>query len=98
VAKKLELGSYYSRFSDNWTSTVPGQVEAPNQSDPSRHLYDKVVTARVDLTRYWNVKVEGHFMDGWAGTFYPDGFYEAANPSGIKPKTNMILVRTGFNF
>jgi hypothetical protein len=56
------------------------------------------VTARVDLTRYWNVKVEGHFMDGWAGTFYPDGFYEAANPSGIKPKTNMILVRTGFNF
>ena len=98
VSKRLELGSYYSRFSDNWVSTVPGQVEAPNQSSPDRHLYDKVVTARVDLTRYWNVKVEGHFIDGWGGTFYPDGFYQRDNPNGIAPKTNMFLIRTGWNF
>jgi len=98
VSKRLELGSYYSRFSNNWVATVPGQVEAPSQSDPSRHLYDKVVTARIDMTRYWNVKVEGHFMDGWGGTMYPDGFYQRDNTNGLAPKTRMILVRTGWNF
>jgi hypothetical protein len=98
VAKKVEIGSYYSRFSNNWVSQVPGQAEAPNQSSPDRHLYDKVVTARVDLTSHWNVKVEGHFMDGWGGTMYPDGFYPSDNPQGIAPKTNMLLLRTGWNF
>jgi hypothetical protein len=98
VAKRLEFGSYYSRFTNNWISQVPGQVESPLQSAPDRHLYDKVVTARIDLTRNWNVKIEGHFMDGWAGTMYPDGFYPADNPLGLKPKTNMLMVRTGWNF
>jgi hypothetical protein len=98
VSKRLEFGTYYSRFTNNWVTDVPGSVEAPNQSDPSRHLYDKVVTARVDLTRYWNVKVEGHFIDGWAGTMYPDGFYVLDNPKGIAPKTNMLVVRTGWDF
>jgi hypothetical protein len=98
VSKRLEFGTYYSRFVDNWISTVPGQVESPNQSAPDHHLYDKVVTARFDLTKFWNVKVEGHFMDGWAGTMYPDGFYPQDNPQGIQPKTNMLLIRTGFNF
>ena len=65
LSKRLEIGSYYSRFSNNWVSTVPGQVEAPNQTSPDRHLYDKVVTARVDLNSHWNVKVEGHFMNGY---------------------------------
>jgi hypothetical protein len=98
VSKRFAFGSYYSRFSNNWFATVPGQVEAPSQSSPARHLYDKVVTARVDLTKYWNVKVEGHFMDGWGGSQYPDGFYQRDNPNGIAPKTNMLLVRTGWNF
>jgi hypothetical protein len=98
LSKRLEIGSYYSRFSNNWVSTVPGQVEAPSQSSPDRHLYDKVVSARVDLNSHWNVKVEGHFMDGWGGTMYPDGFYPLDNPQGIKPKTNMLIIRTGVNF
>jgi hypothetical protein len=44
------------------------------------------------------VKVEGHFMDGWGGTMSPNGFYTTDNPSGILPKTNLLLVRTGFSF
>ena len=64
-----------------------------------RHLYDKVVTARFDLNRYWNLKIEGHFMDGYGGTWaYPSGFYTADNPQGLKPKTNLLLIRTGWNF
>jgi len=100
VSKRLEFGSYYSRFSDNWLSGVPGQVEAPSQSDPSRHLYDKVVTARLDLTQHWYAKVEGHFMDGWAGLMYPDGFYPVVftDLSTLKPTTNLLMIRTGFDF
>lgn len=98
ISKKLELGSYYSRFTDNWVSTVPGQVEAPSQSSPDRHVYDKVISARFDLTNHWNVKVEGHFMDGWGGTFYPDGFYPSDNPQGITANTRLLILRTGWNF
>ena len=78
--------------------TAPGQVEAPNVSSPDRHLYDKVVTARFDMKNYWYAKVEGHFMDGYAGFQYPDGFYPQANPNGLKPDTNALVVKTGFNF
>jgi len=100
VAKHLEFGSYYSRFTDNWVSGVPGQIESPSQSSPDRHLYDRVITARVDLTQHWYAKVEGHFMNGWAGLMYPDGFYPVVytDTSILKPTTNLLMVRTGFSF
>ncbi len=72
VSKRLEFGSYYSRWSVNWNDSMPGLVKAPSQGDPGRHLYDKVVTARVDLDSHWNIKIEGHFIDGYGGTWaYP---------------------------
>jgi hypothetical protein len=90
ISKRLELGSYYSRLVAVW---------ATNHDAPDNHLYDKVVTARVDLTSHWNVKLEGHFMDGYgAPTMYPVGFYTPDNPQGLKPKTNFLMVRTGWNF
>jgi hypothetical protein len=45
-------------------------VEAASQSSPDRYLYDKLVTLRIDPTNYWNVKVEGHFMDDWGANQY----------------------------
>jgi hypothetical protein len=95
ISKVLELGSYYSRFDVKYTRN---NVKFYDNSLPTGHRYDKVVTARVDLTRFWSVKVEGHFMDGWGGTMSPNGFYTTDNPSGILPKTNLLLVRTGFSF
>ena len=90
ISKRLELGSYYSRLVAVW---------ATDHNAPDNHLYDKVVTARVDLTRFWNVKVEGHFMDGYgAPSMYPVGFYTQDNPQGLKPKTALLMLRTGFNF
>jgi hypothetical protein len=90
ISKRLELGSYYSRLVAVW---------ATDHNAPDNHLYDKVVTARVDLTNYWNVKIEGHFMDGYgAPSMYPAGFYTTDNPAGFKPTTNMLLLRTGFTF
>ena len=90
ISKRLELGSYYSRLVAAW---------ATNHDNPDNHLYDKVVTARVDLNSHWNVKVEGHFMDGYgAPQMYPAGFYTTDNPQGLKPKTNFLMIRTGWNF
>ena len=56
------------------------------------------MTARINLKNYWYAKVEGHFMDGYAGFMYPDGFYPQVNPQGLKPNTNGVVVRTGMYF
>jgi len=101
VMKRLALGSYYSRYTI--TSVIGGPLAAlyPNQTDtslPSNHIYDKVVSARVDLKKFWYVKVEGHFMDGYGNSEYPDGFYYQVNPQGFKPNTNALVVKTGSNF
>jgi hypothetical protein len=93
VAKRLQLGSYYS---SSWlfSPAVPGFTAAR-----SGHIYDKVITGRVDLTRFMNVKLEGHFMDGYGVPgYYPSGFYIIDNPQGLKPNTNALVVKTGFNF
>ena len=67
---------------------------------PENHIYiyDKVVAGRIDLNRWWDVKVEGHFMDGFANAPYPDGFYPQVNSSGFQRKTNALVVETGVNF
>jgi hypothetical protein len=98
INKRLELGSYYSHYTISGNIDAPGQSFAASVSDPSRHLYDKVVTARIDLKNYWYVKVEGHFMDGYGGFYYPDGFYPMVNPQGVQPNTNALMVRTGMSF
>jgi hypothetical protein len=90
LSKRLELGTYYSRLVGVW---------ATKHDNPDNHLYDKVISARVDINRYWNVKVEGHFMDGYgAPGMYPVGFYTSDNPNGFKPNTKFLMLRTGWNF
>jgi hypothetical protein len=102
VAKRLELGSYYSRYTI--TSVVGGALAnlgIPQQTDtslPENHIYDKVVTARVDLNKFWNAKIEGHFMDGYGNGNYPDGFYPQVNAQGFKPNTNALVLKTSVNF
>ncbi|MEP6960854.1 MAG: hypothetical protein ABI995_02190 [Acidobacteriota bacterium] len=89
VAKHLEIGSYYSYYI--------GEHHLPH-SDPRNHLFDKTVTARIDLNSNWNVKVEGHFMDGAPDALCLHGFYTSVNPNGVTPAMNMVVIRTGFAF
>lgn len=101
-SKQLEIGSYYSRYSI--TSVVGGALAAagfPDQTNtslPENHIYDKVLTARIDIKRFWFVKVEGHFMNGYGSSTYPDGFYPQENLQGFKPNTNALVVKTGTYF
>jgi hypothetical protein len=102
VNKRLEFGSYYSRYAI--TSVVGGALATlgiPQETDtslPQNHIYDKVINARIDLNTYWNAKIEGHFMDGYGSGTYPDGFYPQLNSTGFKSNTNALVLKTSVNF
>jgi hypothetical protein len=105
VTRRLTLGSYCSRYSI--TSVAGGPLASivgplfPQQTDtslPASHIFDKVFTARIDLNRFWNVKAEGHFMDGYGLSSYPSGFYPQVNPQGFNPNTNALVLKTSVNF
>jgi hypothetical protein len=101
IVKHLEIGSYYSRYSITSIITgalAPTYIDQTDTNLPANHIYDKVITARVDLNRFWNVKVEGHFMNGYGNSTYPDGFYPQQNPQGFAPNTNALVMKTSFNF
>jgi hypothetical protein len=44
------------------------------------------------------VKLEGHFMHGYAASDAFRGFYPVDNPQGLKPTTNLLVIRTGIQF
>jgi hypothetical protein len=90
INKYLTLGSYYSQF-------IPDKTN-PVWSDPSAHIYDQDVTVRVDLTSHWNVKMEGHFMDGVADPHSARGIYIQTNSRGETTKTNILVIRTAVYF
>ena len=71
-SKRFTLGSYYSRLVPVWRE---------NHGSPDNHLYDKVVTARVDINNHIDVKVEGHFMDG------------AGSPASIRQASTRRITR-----
>jgi hypothetical protein len=99
--KRLAVGSYYSRYTvtSAWRGFLATFV--PNQTDtalPANHIYDKVITARFDVKKSWDVKVEAHFMNGYGNSTYPDGFYPQVNPGGFRSNTNALVFKTGVNF
>jgi hypothetical protein len=89
VFKWLELGTYHSRYIANWSLS---------HGDPMNHVFDQVVTARVDINRYLDFKAEGHFIDGaMINSALDRGFYAASNPAGLKPTMNLLVIRLGFH-
>jgi hypothetical protein len=96
LSKHLELGAYHSRFfpnADRLDSAGVGPLSAPE-----RHIFDQAVTARIDLTNFWDLKIEGHFINGFGDTSTFHGFYPQNNPDGLKPQTNLLVLRMGVNF
>ena len=85
---KLEVGSYYSSFI--YDRRVP--------FSPSNGIRGPVVSARFDLNRLWNVKLEQHFMDGFSSPLAFRSFYPSSNPTGFQQRTNAFIIRTGVTF
>jgi hypothetical protein len=89
LSKWLEVGTYHSRYYLIWQ--LPHGL-------PANHVFDQAVTARFDLRSYLDLKVEGHFIDGnMTASANNRGFYTPVNPSGVKPTTNMLVIRLGFH-
>jgi hypothetical protein len=89
VSKLLEVGAYHSRFYPNWPVA---------RSTDNGHVFDNAITARFDLRNYLDLKLEGHFMDGYGGVAsLPRAFYPSDNPQGMKPTTNMFVVRLEYH-
>jgi hypothetical protein len=92
IVKRVQLASYYSHY---WVGFPLADVEPAGTG----HDYDKVVTGRVDINRFFSLKIEGHFMDGVGlPTDYPNGIYLTNNKLGLKPDTKALVVKGGFNF
>jgi hypothetical protein len=87
---RLELGSYFTTY-------VPYLDR--DHSAPNNHTSDVAATARIDLTSFWHVKVEGHFVDGYGplADSFTRGFYRRDNATPSE-QTKMLVIRTGVNF
>jgi hypothetical protein len=93
LSKRVEVGSYYSHY--HLTLINPAAAVIGPGRD---HIFDKVVTVRLDLARFWDFKIEGHFMDGVGSPAQAHGFYPQDNTQGLRPQTNMLVIRTGWYF
>jgi hypothetical protein len=90
INDRIEAGSYFTHYVAN---------RAADHKLPNNHTSDVAVAARVDINRFWHVKVEGHFVDGY-GTLansFSRGFYRRNNTTPAE-QTKMVVVRTGINF
>ena len=92
IVKRVQVGSYYSSY---WVNFPIGNL-VPAASGES---HDKVISGRVDINRYFNLKIEGHFIDGVGyPAVSPIGFYMFNNPQGLKPDTKALVIKGGFHF
>jgi hypothetical protein len=86
IAKFLEVGTYNSRY----------YVDKPEDSSPAaNHIFDQTVTARFDVTKWFNVKVEEHFINGYGDTYSAHGFYSRDN-ANLQPKMDMLVIRMAY--
>ena len=93
LSKWVEVGGYYSHYRVNLINPAT-PVTGPGRD----HIFDKALTARLDLSRFWTFKIEGHFMDGVGSPGQAHGFYPQTNPQGLQPTTNMLVLQTSLNF
>jgi len=93
ISRRVEVGAYHGQYRFKSLFAVPGVADAG-----AGRIDDTTVTLRLDPTSYWNFKIEGHFINGFANQLTARGFYLRNNPQGLQPTTNMLVLRTGINF
>ncbi|MCP4104843.1 MAG: hypothetical protein GY749_04800, partial [Desulfobacteraceae bacterium] len=85
----FEAGAYYSVYYAD-TKDRKGSTLEPNYSGWQK---DTTLSARFDITDFWLVKLEVHFMDGVALCLYAD------NPEGYGARNwTLFAIKTTFNF
>ncbi|MCP4346111.1 MAG: hypothetical protein GY795_11375 [Desulfobacterales bacterium] len=85
----FEAGAYYSVYYSD-ANDRDGSTLEPNYRGWQK---DTAVSARFDITDFWLIKLEVHFMDGAALCLYED------NPEGYNEQNwTLFAVKTTFNF
>ncbi|MCP4346107.1 MAG: porin [Desulfobacterales bacterium] len=85
----FEAGAYYSVYYAD-AKDRKGSALEPNYSGWQK---DTTLSARFDITDFWLVKLEVHFMDGVALCLYAD------NPEGYGARNwTLFAIKTTFNF
>jgi hypothetical protein len=82
------MGSYYSEYRSQRSQAfnVGNGIRGP------------VATVRFDINSYWNLKAEGHFIEGYGEALSSRTFYRSSNPQGLQGRTNVFLLRSAFSF
>jgi hypothetical protein len=93
VSKSFEFGGYYSQFSPN-DNFARMYLDLPASAS---YLHDPALTVRFDFKTHWDVKVEAHRITGGGDPTSFRGIYPQYDPAGLKPRTNLLIVRLGFN-
>lgn len=88
ISKLVEMGSYYSEY----------RSQRSQGFNFGNGIRGPVVTARFDINRYWNIKAEGHFIEGYGEALSSRTFYRSSNPQGLVGRTNVFLLRSAFSF
>lgn len=84
LTDRLTLGAYYS---DYWILMSGDR----NRNSPANHQQDVTLNGRLDINRYFYLKMEGHYLRGTCS-----GFYLQTNPNGLQKDTRLFLARVGF--
>jgi len=84
LTDKLRVGAYYTHYV---------VADSRDTTDPANFFNDVVVSGRYDINSHLYAKLEGHLING-NGV----GFYALDNLNGLQPKTNVLVVKTGFTF
>jgi hypothetical protein len=65
----------------------------PLSTGPARFSKDWVVSGRYDFNQFLYAKAEEHFIDG------TDNYFDTnLNPNGVKPTTNLTILKMGVSF
>jgi hypothetical protein len=85
VAEKFQMGTYYSHFVD------AGGGESTSIS--TNYSKDWTISSRWDFNSFFYAKLEEHFVHGT-----DLGYYADSNPTGLKPRSNVLAAKIGFSF
>jgi predicted porin len=87
----LEVGSYYSEYYPDKDDKDGDRYEEGSKFQAWQK--DWATTVRFDINDYWLIKLEGHVIDGVAGTIL-----SADNPDGYEQDSFLFAIKSTFNF
>ena len=88
----FEVGTYYSVYYPDRHDRDGEEQVAAGKPDYTAWQKDLALTTRFDITDFWLVKLEVHFMDGVALCTSVD------NPDGFEEDWMLFAINTTFNF